>query len=129
MKKPKPSMRLGRRPSSACIAAQKLILKTKGLRPKTSPSVQASVPPVTAVCAKIPAKVGDTQNPDDVKNNPSSNFNPFKPSKHFGLKITHHGIVRPPIVKKGRSCTCEMCGESSKIVRCSLNTIVPLTPH
>ena len=34
--------------------------------------------------------------------------------KHYGLKITHHGIVRQPTKKKGRVCTCDMCGEKFK---------------
>ena len=35
-------------------------------------------------------------------------------SKRFGLKITHHGIVRQPSVIKERKCTCKMCGEKFK---------------
>ena len=117
MKKPKPSMRPGRRHSSACIAAQKLILKTKGSHPRSAPTTQNKIiPPAagTSTSMQIPGSSSwttSTKVPDDIKSNPSSINIPVKsPPKCFGLKITHHGIVCQPAVKKGRLCTCEMCG-------------------
>ena len=121
MKKPKPSMRPGGRPSSARIAAQKLILKTKGSKPKPTPPPQNKSIHPTAILSTIMWPPGSnssetsTKVPDDVKSDQGSiNIKVKSLPKCFGLKITHHGIVRQPSVKKGRSCTCEMCGEKFK---------------
>ena len=117
-KKPKPSMRLGRKPSSACIAAQKVILKTKGLKPKLAHTSQAlSDSPCADPTTDVPTtqsktKMDNKQTPACAKDKPVSSTTLGRPSsKHFGLKITQHGIVRQPTVKKGKSCSCEMCGK------------------
>ena len=118
-KKPKPSLRPHRKPLSAWIVAQKLILKTKGTRlptvnsqkhqpesPKTHPSNKKT---------KSSKSTEDNAAKLTVKSTPpSADEKPTNKPKCYGLKITHHGIVRQPTNKKGRVCTCGMCGKKFK---------------
>ena len=111
-------MRPRRKPSSAHIAAQKLILKTKGQK---STAVHT---PLGSAVQKAPitrskASLSNTQTIESSANGSNTTLaNATEAGKNhnkcFGLKITHHGIVRQPIMKKGRKCTCEMCGAKFK---------------
>ena len=65
------------------------------------------------------ATLSVTQTPRPSGNNsqpPSSSAAPVEKNQNkcYGLKITHHGIVKQPVMKKGRRCTCEICGAKFK---------------
>ena len=114
-KKPKHSMRLGCRPSSARIAAQKLITKTKGVKlSSTKPSSNKNS------MVKNQMGVQSTSSKQEPSRNMAKQDDPIMAlkttttSKQFGLKITHHGLVKHRVEKKGRRCICDMCGEKFK---------------
>ena len=110
-RKPKPSMRSHPRPSSARIAAQTLINKTKGskLTPaKKETNVQSANPKQTMTSMqeeKVNQTIPTTQG--------LSVANKSKP-KQFGLKITHHSLIKHTVAKKGQKCVCDMCGAKFK---------------
>ena len=117
-KKSKPSMRPHRKPSSACIAAQKLILKTKGQK-STAGHTPLGSTVLKATITRSKASLSNTQAVEpSAKDSKTTTANATGAGKNqnkcFGLKITHHGIVRQPSMKKGRNCTCEMCGVKFK---------------
>ena len=119
-KKSKPSMRPCRKPCSACIAAQKLILKTKGQKstaghtPLGSTILKAPITRSKTSLSNIQANEPSTK--DSITTTADATGAEKNQNKHFGLKITHHVSVsvRQPSVKKGRKCTCEMCGVKFK---------------
>ena len=133
-KKPTMSLRPCRKPSSAWIAAQKLILKTKGTRPPTVNS-QKHRPESPKTCSNN-KKTNPSKSTEDnaakltVKlTTPSADEKSTNKPKCYGLKITHHGIVRQPTNKKGRVCTCDMCGEKFKNSTLFITHYSTMHPH
>ena len=107
-----------RKPSSTRIAAQKLIVKTKVQKTNADcVSLGYVVQKTPNTRSKVTLSVNQTPHPSGNNSQPpSSNEAPVEKnqSKCYGLKITHHGIVRQSVMKKGRRCTCEMCGAKFK---------------
>ena len=121
-KKRKASKRPKRAPSAARIAAQKIILRTRGAKVELNSNVQTLnqtrlLRHKQASHANLPAKstpslttAGSSKSRSVVTS--TSTWESTTPEKKYTLKITHHGITKRPLNKKGRRCQCEMCGET-----------------
>ena len=112
-------MRPCRKPSSVWIAAQKLILKTKGTRPPTVSSQKywPESPKTHTNNKKTKSSNSTEDNKAKLKvksTPPSADEKSTTQPKCYGLKMTCRRIVRQPTNKKGRVCTCEMYGEKFK---------------
>ena len=123
-RKRKASKRPKRAPSAARIAAQKLILKTRGAKVVLNSNTQT--PDQTRLLrqkkashANSPVKetplmttAGSSNLKGSVTCRPKSTWKGTRPGKKYILKITHHSIAKRPSKKKSRKCQCEMCGET-----------------
>ena len=117
-KKQKPSFQPGRKPSASRITAQKIIIRTKGIKP-----------PAEKRILKKPGSPSSKNTPVSTNKKPESSSKPVrKQPKHdslptedsppprqkfkskYGLKIMHHGIIKQPPVKHGCRCVCEVYG-------------------
>ena len=95
--KPKPSMQPHHRLSSARITAQKLINKTKGFKltpAKKETNIQSANPKQTLTPTQK-----EKVNPTNPAAQSLSVAEKSKP-KQFGLKITHHGLLKHPVEKR-----------------------------
>ena len=115
-KKVKKSLRLGRKPSSTRIAVQKIICRTKGVKHTSLQSPASTIPKMSTT--KSPPKrvhkrkgsgTNNQADPNSTSQGKDASDTPMKKQK-YSLKITHHGLRKPVMVKKGRHCTCDMCG-------------------
>ena len=123
--KQKPSNRPGRVPSAACIAVQKLVVKTKGLKPSTllKSKLPKSSKPKPMPHPQCSDNAGNNDGTTNSKSTPSVTMKPVsnteadpdvsKPpnvnNRKMGLKVTHHGLIRHgPTIKRHRF-QCDMC--------------------
>ena len=128
-RKQKFSSRPGRVPSAARIVAQKLVVKTKGL--KQSSTLKVKLPKVTKPKPRPYCECNDDDTsttitdgkttgkpPPSVPVKPDTNTEaepkeikpPIVTNRKMGLKVTHHGLIRCcPIIKCCRF-QCGMCG-------------------
>ena len=127
-RKSKASNRPGRVPSAAHIAAQKLVVKTKGLKPSLTLKVKlpkVTKPKPTPHCEHTDDDTSTTnidgkttsKPPPSVTVKPDINTaaepKETKPlsvtNRKMGLRVTHHGLIcRGPTIKCCRF-QCEMC--------------------
>ena len=111
-----------RKPSAARLNAQKVIsannakirtTKLKNKKPKVKLGCKASrnqnlsKQPIAETKCDIPGDDPKKDN-DEATSNSAEKVTVIKQS---GLKIVHHGLRKPKVTKKQRSCLCEMCGE------------------
>ena len=119
-KKVKKSLRPGRKPSSMRIAAQKIICRTKAVKHTSLKSPASTIPKMSIT--KSPPKyvhqrkgfvINNQRDPNSILQGKDVSDSPVKKQKN-GLKITTHELRKPMVVKKGRHCTCNMCGNKCK---------------
>ena len=114
--KQKISCRPGHVPSAAHIAAQKIVVKTKGTKPKSTLKVE---PPKLSkpTVSSTEGSMSNTSTPSTSKNNKtdvaaeSDDKEPLSVTKkHMGLRVTHHGLIHHGPTIKYHRFQCEMCG-------------------
>ena len=115
--KQKVSSRPGRIPSVACIAAQKIVMKTKGAKPKPTLKVEPSklikstksITDASNHSTQIPSSSGKTKPDATIESDENEPLSVTK--KHMGLRVTHHGLICHGSTVKRCRFQCEMCGK------------------
>ena len=112
-KKKKHSLRPGRKPSLTRIAVQKIICKTRAVKPSSiplpTPKRTHSTPPTGKSNKR--RKTVDDMNPVNLPLSPKTDNDPVPSKRKFGLKITHHGLCKQVQKEKGQKYICDMCGK------------------
>ena len=116
-RKQKVSSRPGRVPLAAHIAAQKIVVKTKGTKPKHKSTQKVESPkigkPTVSTSEGGTSKTATPSMPKNGNSGTAAESDENEPlsvtEKHMGLGVTHHGLIRRGPIKR-RRFQCEMCG-------------------